>query len=251
MKRLTILLFLMLFSKNDTFAWGKKGHIMVAEAAFKQLDVATQKKVLFYLDGMTIQQAATWMDEVSQKPGYGYMKTYHYVNFSQGEKVTLKKGNNILSILDKTIRELQNKKQLSKAQIKTKLLFLFHLIGDIHQPLHVGYGYDKGGNKTQLNYKNQGTNLHAFWDSGIIRHKKINLKDCLSANPFSKAELSNLQKINVITWAQESNSLLGQCYAFEKPKVSQKYVDNSAIIVKKQIAKASVRLAAVLQNVLR
>ncbi|RKS03180.1 MULTISPECIES: S1/P1 nuclease [unclassified Flavobacterium] len=251
MKRLFLLLFLMLFFTTHSFAWGKKGHIMVAEAAFNQLDAATKKKVLFYLDGMTIQQAATWMDEVSQKPGYGYMKTYHYVNFNKGEKVTLKKGNNILSVLDKTIRELQNKKQFNKAQIRTKLLFLFHLIGDVHQPLHVGYGYDKGGNKTQLNYKNQGTNLHAFWDSGIIRHKKINLKDCLSANPFSKTELTNLQKINVVTWAQESNNLLNQCYAFQKPKVSQKYVDHSAIIVKKQIAKAGVRLAAVLRTVLK
>ena len=77
------------------------------------------------------------------------------------------------------------------------------------------------------------------------------MKDCLSANPFSKTELTNLQKINVVTWAQESNNLLNQCYAFQKPKVSQKYVDHSAIIVKKQIAKAGVRLAAVLRTVLK
>jgi len=224
---------------------------MVAEAAFNQLDAATKKQVLYYLNGMTIQQAATWMDEASQQPGYGYMKTYHYVNFNQGEKVTLKKGNNILYILDKTIRELQHKNQLSKAQIKTKLLLIFHLVGDIHQPLHVGYGYDKGGNKTQLNYKNQGTNLHAFWDSGIIRYQKINLKDCLSANPFSKTEMNNLQKINVLNWAQESNNLLSQCYNYQQPKVTQKYVDNGAIIIKTQIAKAGVRLAAVLRTVLR
>lgn len=251
MKTLSLLLVFTLLSITHSFAWGKKGHIMVAEAAFNQLDATTQKKVLNYLGGMTIQQAATWMDEVSQQPGYGYMKTYHYVNFNKGEKVTLKKGNNIMYILDKTIRELQHKKQLSKAQIKTKLLLIFHLVGDIHQPLHVGYGYDKGGNKTQLNYKNQGTNLHAFWDSGIIRHKKINLKDCLLSNPFSKAELTNLQKINVVTWAQESNSLLNHCYNYQKPKVAQKYVDSSAVIVKKQIAKAGVRLASVLQTVLK
>ncbi len=249
MKHFTLLLLFTFFTITNTFAWGKKGHIMVAEAAFNRLDAATKKQVLYYLDGMTIQQAATWMDEVSHKQGYGYMKTYHYVNFGRGEKVTLKKGNNILSILDKTIRELQNKKQLNKTQIKTKLLFLFHLVGDIHQPLHVGYGYDKGGNKTQLNYKGQGTNLHAFWDSGIIRHKRINLKDCLLANPFSKAELNTLQKINVVTWAQESNNLLGKCYNTQGHIVTKKYLDNSTPIVKTQIAKAGVRLAAVLEKV--
>lgn len=249
MKRLSLLLLLTLFNTNHSFAWGKKGHIMVAEVAFNSLDAATKKQVLYYLDGMTIQQAATWMDDASQQPGYGYMKTYHYVNFNKGEKVTLKKGNNVIYILDKTIRELQNKKQLSKAQIKIKLLFLFHLIGDIHQPLHVGYGYDKGGNKTQLNFKGQGTNLHAFWDSGIIRHKRINLKDCLSANAFSKSQLANLQKINVVTWAQESNNLLGKCYNTQGNIVTQKYLDNSTPIIKTQIAKAGIRLAAVLQTV--
>jgi hypothetical protein len=251
MKHFTLLLLFTFFSITNTFAWGKKGHIMVAEAAFNRLDAATKKQVLYYLDGMTIQQAATWMDEASHQPGYGYMKTYHYVNFGKGEKVTLKKGNNILYILDKTIRELQNKKQLNKAQIKTKLLFLFHLVGDIHQPLHVGYGYDKGGNKTQLNYKGQGTNLHAFWDSGIIRHKRINLKDCLLANPFSKAALSTIQKINVVTWAQESNNLLGKCYNTQGNIVTKKYLDNSTPIVKTQIAKAGIRLAAVLETVFR
>lgn len=224
---------------------------MVAEAAFNSLDAATKKQVLYYLDGMTVQQAATWMDEVSQQPGYGYMKTYHYVNFGRNEKIAIKPGNNIMHILDKTIRELQNKQHLSKAQIKTKLLMVFHLVGDIHQPLHVGYGYDKGGNKTQIFYKNQGTNLHAFWDSGIIRNKRINLKDCLAANLFSANERSQLQKINIVTWAQESNSLLNHCYKYQKPKVTQQYVDDSAVIVRRQIAKAGIRLAAVLQSVLR
>lgn len=251
MKHFTFLLLFTFFSITNTFAWGKKGHLMVAEAAFNSLDAATKKQVLYYLDGMTIQQAAIWMDEVSQQPGYGYMKTYHYVNFGRNEKVGLKQGNNIIFILDKTIRELQNKQHLSKTQIKTKLLLLFHLVGDIHQPLHVGYGYDKGGNKTQVFYKNQGTNLHAFWDSGIIRHQRINLKDCLSANPFSANERNNLQKINVLAWAQESNSLLNHCYNYNKPKVTQKYVDNSAVVIKTQIAKAGIRLAAVLKTVLR
>jgi hypothetical protein len=251
MKYVTLLLLFALFNSTASFGWGKKGHIMVVEAAFSQLDAATKKKVLYHLNGMTIEQAANWMDDASRLQGYGYMKTYHYANFTKNERVSLKKGNNILYILDKTIRDLQNKKQLNNAQIKTKLLFLFHLVGDIHQPLHVGYGYDKGGNKTQLDYKGQGTNLHAFWDSGIIRHKKINLRDCLMANPFSRNELVSLQKINVVTWAQESNNLLRHCYNTQGHIVTQKYLDSSTPIVKTQIAKAGVRLAAVLQTVFK
>lgn len=249
MKNLIILI--LILSTANIFAWGKKGHCIVVEGGFNQLDGATKKKVLYYLDGMTIQQAATWMDDVSRQQQYAYMKPYHYVNFAKGEKVSLKKGSNILYILDKTIRELQNKKQLTKTQIKTKLLLLFHLIGDIHQPLHVGFGYDKGGNKTQLNYKNEGTNLHAFWDSGIIRHKRINLSSCLKANTFSKEQRLAIQKINAMAWAQESNSLLGRCYDFKGHIVTQKYLDNNAPIVQTQLTKAGIRLAAVLQKVFK
>lgn len=35
-------------------AWGSKGHAMVAQVAFTYLDPATQKNVMSYLYGMTI-----------------------------------------------------------------------------------------------------------------------------------------------------------------------------------------------------
>ena len=42
-------------------------------------------------------------------------------------------------------------------------------MADVHQPLHAGYGEDRGGNSYQLQAFMRGTNLHAFWDSGLIR----------------------------------------------------------------------------------
>jgi hypothetical protein len=80
---------------------------------------------------------------------------------------------------------LEHKDTLGKAKIKLKILYLFHLIGDLHQPLQLGYGHDKGGNTVQLNYKDKGTNLHSFWDSGIIYYKRITLSDCLQAQTYS------------------------------------------------------------------
>ena len=66
------------------------------------------------------------------------------MNFKKGEIIKDdKSGKNIISVLNKTIKELQNYKSYSKEEVKIKLCFLFHLIGDLHQPLHVGYGSDK------------------------------------------------------------------------------------------------------------
>jgi hypothetical protein len=70
--------------------------------------------------------------------------------------------------LEQTLKALNNKDKLTKIEIKLKNFYLLHLIGDLRQPLHFGYGHDKGRNTVQLNYKEKGTNLHLFWDSGII-----------------------------------------------------------------------------------
>ena len=53
------------------------------------------------------------------------------------------------------------------------LLELFHLIGDLHQPLHVGFGEDKGGNTFEVQFNDKGSNLHKVWDSEIIEYKNL------------------------------------------------------------------------------
>ena len=48
------------------------------------------------------------------------------------------------------------------------LKFLDHFIGDMTQPLHV-CGRDRGGNTDHVRFDgNDGTNLHAIWDSNIL-----------------------------------------------------------------------------------
>lgn len=231
-----------------TLAWGKKGHALVAEVAFTYLDDNTKKIVLGYLDGMTIEDAANWMDDIKDDKSYDYMKPYHYTNIDKGDEVVEKSGSNIIYILNQTIKDLQNNKNLSKQEIKTKILIIFHLMGDLHQPLHVGYGSDKGGNTVQVNYKGQGSNLHSFWDSGIISDQKISLEDCINANKFSSSEMNNLQKIDVLAWSKESRNLLDFVYNTGGAKIKEDYVVASSKIIESQIQKAGIRLSAILQK---
>jgi hypothetical protein len=244
------LLIAILFS-SKTFAWGKKGHALVAEVAFTYLDENTKKTVLEYLDGMTIEDAANWMDNIKNDHSYDYMKPYHYVNFDKGAAVVELNGDNIIYQLNETIKELRNKKNLSREEISTKIKILFHLIGDLHQPLHVGYGSDKGGNTMQINYNGKGTNLHSFWDSGIIESKGITLQDCLNSNKFCIFELWKIRKINVIKWSVESRKLLEPIYNTGGNKVDDEYVNRNAALIATQIHKAGIRLASVLKEVFK
>lgn len=229
-------------------AWGSKGHAMVAQVAFTYLDDATKKNVMAYLDGMTIEEAANWMDNIKDDRSYDYMKPWHYANFGEGKAVEIFEGANIMYQLEQALKALQHKDKMSKAEIKLKILYLFHLIGDLHQPLHVGYGRDKGGNTVQLNYKGKGTNLHSFWDSGIIYYQNISLADCLKAQTYSAAEVEVLQKMDVVSWGNDSRTLLGAVYDYKKAKVSDDYVAQSGLLIENQIQKAGIRLAGILKT---
>jgi len=246
MKKYICLLAMILFCSKG-FAWGGKGHSMVAQVAFSYLDENTKKNVLSYLDGMTIEEAANWMDEIKGDDSLDYMKPYHYANFPKGFRAADREGANIVHVLNNTILDLGAKDKLTREEIKTKILFLFHLVGDLHQPLHVGYASDKGGNTVQLNYQARGTNLHSFWDTGIITSQNVTLADCLNAQAYTQEELKAVKTINVVGWSEESRGLLDQVYSYGNPKVQDKYVSDSAKIIEKQIQKAGIRLAAVLQ----
>ena len=172
-KQITLLVLAALFITQSSFAWGKKGHALVAEIAFTYLDPSVQTIVTKYLNGRSIQDAANWMDELRDDHSYDYLKPYHYVNFDKGVKVVNHEGDNIIFRLTQTIQELKNYKNLSDEDVKMKICIIFHLVGDLHQPLHVGFGTDKGGNTQQINYNGKGTNLHSFFDSGIINARNM------------------------------------------------------------------------------
>jgi hypothetical protein len=50
------------------------------------------------------------------------------------------------------------------------LSYLVHWLGDIHQPLHVAYESDYGGNDYDVDFFGDCTNLHSLWDSGLLYH---------------------------------------------------------------------------------
>lgn len=239
------------FQTSSLFAWGKKGHSLVAEVAFNYLDPTTRKVLIEYLDGMTMQDAANWMDDIKSDKTYDYLRKQHYINAERGQKITVDNDENIIGLLTKTIEELKNYKALSKAEVKIKLCILFHLIGDLHQPLHVGYGEDKGGNNYQINFYGRGTNLHSFYDSGIIEYKNLSLPQCLKAKNYTKEELSQIEKIDVVEWANQSRSFLPIIYKTYGAKINDSYVDTNFIIIQEQIQKSGIILASTLKEIFK
>lgn len=245
---LSILVLITFSISVKSFAWSEKGHTLVAQIAFNYLDPTTRKVLTEYLDGMTIQEAANWMDAIKSDKKYDYLKKLHYINADRGQNISEDNGENIIGMLTKTIEELKNYKQLTKEEVKFKLCIIFHLVGDLHQPLHVGYGDDKGGNNYQINFYGRGTNLHSFYDSGIIEHKNLTLAQCLNAKKYTKEEVAQISNINVVEWANQSRSFLPTIYKTYGAKINDSYVDSNLIIIQEQIQKAGIRLASILKE---
>lgn len=237
-----------LLCSTQLLAWGHQGHTLVAEVAFNYMDETTKNNVMRYLDGMTLEEAGNWMDAIKSDHANDYMKPFHYIDFEKGSK-EVPAGDNIITVLDRTMKELDHKENLSHDEIKRRILFLFHLIGDLHQPLHIGYPSDKGGNTFQLNFMGAyGTNLHATWDSGIIEYKATTLSDVLNAKKYTSEELAGVQKIDIIGWAKQSRGYLSEAYSVKNNKADDRYVDAVYPIIKTQLLDAGIRLAGVLEH---
>ncbi len=248
--KLTIAIVL-LSTANKSFAWGKDGHHLTVEVAFHYMDDKTKDAVKHYLGKMSIDDAATWMDDIKSNDFYNYMRSWHYVDVDKGKKFENKATDrNAVIILNSAIKILENRENLKDSKIKEYIMIIFHLVGDLHQPLHTGYSVDKGGNTIMIESPVYSGNLHSFWDGQIIQAKNITLEDCLKeSSNYTAEQIAAFQKINVIHWMNDSRSYLDDVYDFKDGKITQAYIDKNAETVKKQIFIGGLRLAAVLKEI--
>lgn len=247
-KLILLLLFIFTISPFTSFAWGSKGHKIVAMIAKNCLNKQEIDSVQKYLGAMSFEDASVWMDEVRSDHSYDYMKTWHYVNVEKDKTYVKTKDPEVVNEIEIAIATLKEKGKRDHDLINSALKIVFHLVGDIHQPLHCGYAADKGGNTIQCQYLDKGTNLHKVWDTEIIEDAGITLNDCLKlANEMTANEKKKIQNTNVEVWMTESRELLPEVYNFET-KIKQDYIDKNKLVIEKQLVRAGIRLAMVLHD---
>lgn len=243
------------------FAWGVQGHQIVVNLAFSMLSPAAKQKVLKALGGETLNNAAIWMDSVRENrvPQFQYMDEWHFLNMNENQTYKdVASEDDVVFNLQKAINSFSAIQQLSADSIKMDVLILFHLMGDITQPLHCGYGIDNGGNKILVHtqkFNISRNNLHHVWDDIIIQEGKINLNSCLSLyGSMTTTAIDSVKAGKPLDWMIQSRSFLkNNVYAFTQiPKgisqLSLQYLDTNVPIVKQQLVYAAVRLAAVLEK---
>ena len=148
-------------------AWGDTGHNVTAEIANRHLTRTTAAVVDSLLSGKTLVYWAKWLDWATYTPEYAYTKTWHYRDvdenhtyFSQplepeGDVITASRAQ--IEILSDSTATPDDK--------ALALKILTHLVGDMHQPLHMGHTGDLGGNTVKIKYRGRENNLHGFFDT--------------------------------------------------------------------------------------
>lgn len=246
---LSIAFVLLMLSPQKSKAWGPDGHTIVVRLAMQFAKPEVKQNILNLLDTMSLNTAANWMDIMRSNSDYDYMKPWHYIDFPADKEYAPSLDENIVNRLVLTFNELRHKRTLPKEQVKTDLLILFHLMGDLHQPLHTGYDDDLGGNKVALQYDTLKTNLHHFWDEDIIRYRKISFDDCMALyNSYAGKKIDSIDGVHPGKWMKETRSFLGKVYPKQGFMVDDKYLDESKIIIQRQLLIAGLRLADMLNK---
>jgi hypothetical protein len=252
MKRNILVAFLLLCFSSSAFGWGATGHRATGMIANRYLNKKARKAIEELLKGESLAIASTWMDEIRSDSTYDHMTDWHWVTipFGQTYQQTIKNPNgDIIQALEKIIAELKSKK-LSRQEQVQKIKILIHLVGDIHQPLHVGGKDDRGGNDVKVTWFRSDSNLHRVWDSDMIDDTKLSYSELAEslAKP-SDAEVKTWQQTSILDWAKESQSYEGNVYNIGNGRLGYRYSYLNYHIVRHRILQAGVRLAGVLNSI--
>ena len=160
-------------------------------------------------------------------------------------------GGDILWALDYFYGQLKEP-STSTSDRRQALLFFVHFVADIHQPLHVGFPEDRGGNEISVDWFNgsKAQNLHQVWD-GLLTHNDLTpAQYARRLDHASQAQIDKWQNSTFRDWAAESKQLLEQLYSFGAEntgrkvlKLDDKYLRANKPIAERRLVQAGIRLA--------
>lgn len=276
MNKLLISLFLL---PSLASAWGGVGHEVICGIALQELTAEAREEVdrLINLDNEfdTFTESCRWADRPRKRA------PDHYINLPRSRAVITTDEcplakTCLFPAIKEDLEKLQDKTQSDQARLDA-LKFLAHWVGDIHQPLHVSFEDDLGGNSIDATGKCRGA-LHGVWDGCIIERqlgKDANAiaNDLLTS--ITEDERRSWHSDLPTEWANESYQITlspqtGYCTLKEdgcwywpyiktleegnlhrEMIITQAYLSSNQEITELRLQQAGIRLGALLNNLLQ
>ncbi|KAJ7968878.1 Endonuclease [Quillaja saponaria] len=275
---ITIVLLLLI---PKTLGWDVEGHYAtckIAEEFLSKDATAAMKQLLPESAKGELAAVCSWPDDIRRELPWSrelhfadtpdFMCNYEYCrdcHDSAGDKDRCVTGAiyNYTMQLDAAYN--QDNKVVTKYNLTEALMFLAHFLGDVHQPLHMGFLGDLGGNRITVQWYDTNANLHKVWDRSIIRS---------AMETFYASDLAamiesikrNITSDDRLFWEHCPNNSIAcpNPYASESISLACKYAYPNATqgsnlrddyffsrlpIVEKRLAQGGVRLAAILNRI--
>lgn len=306
---IVLLVCTLIISTPSTFGWDETGHKISGYIAWQQMTPEVRERVIailrqapedsqistFYLTyGSRSEETrkreffmlmTTWGDIVRDRNFPVRFKNYHKDDWHYADGLWTTKNGIVENLpppanggkavvkmadLDAVIRG-----KASNAEKAVAIVWLEHIIGDIHQPLHSSSRVtdlepdgDRGGNSFLLSpqgaAREQQVNLHSYWD-GIVRRSLPNSSDAcdeayvdpiaqkiMKKYPFDKMR-TRIDPGNYSGWAKES-LIASQTQVFSPDLVrfqmpSNNYRKKALTLSEERLALAGYRMAALFNQV--
>src|SRR6266478_4340387 len=186
------------------------------QARLQDVPVADRDIVLF-------MQASRWADDIRTQDKAQSRPSWHYINLpfkpeGQPMNVEIREPDPVNILTAMAENESIVKNEFDRERKAIALAWLFHLVGDVHQPLHTTQLFsveyptgDRGGNQicVRVTQAGQPMDLHRFWDGVITSSSNVTrlrnaATEMRNRTGFAKSQLTELQSTNTDTWAKKS-----------------------------------------------
>jgi hypothetical protein len=254
---------------GHAFAWGDTAHQVICEIAFRLAQPATQAEItrLIFSDPVV---AYPDFSEACVYPDHPFPKKFrirnleHYINLPrdsnglQSDECPTADPCVLTAIINDA--KILSSKSESDVNRLVSLKSLGHWVGDIHQPLHVSFAEDRGGNDIKVGGRSK--TLHGVWDKRLVTYAVgRNVPKAVAAlmetiTPEMRAQWNSS---NPRDWANETFAIAkspateyclmqDQTCAprSEKLTITNEYRKTNKPVVTEQLQKAGVRLAHIL-----
>ena len=258
-KKLILITFLFTASFQSQ-AWGVLGHRIVGEIADSYLTKKAKKNIAEILGNESVAMSSNWPDFIKSDPAYGYLYNWHFINFKGGlsdadveNYLAADTATDAYTKINFCVQQLKNRNVLAPEARLLYLRVLIHVVGDIHQPMHVGRLEDLGGNKIKVMWFSTPTNLHAVWDEKLISFQELSYTEYVKAINFTtKEQRKEWQAEPLSKWITQSYDIAQKLYDdIKQPdqKLDYKYNFNYVAILNQQLLKGGVHLAGLLNDI--
>jgi hypothetical protein len=238
--------------------WSFAGHRVVCEIAFQELDTDVRAEVLrltrAFNEYRTFAESCVWADTREAKDVYNS----HWVNTQAGDdEITMAD-----CPADCIIRHLETETVRladgtgGDADRARSLMFVAHFVGDIHQPLHIAYASDRGGNTHEITNASGSANLHSVWDGFFIRDRARDWRQYGQAlhDDVHAIDRTLWADASALAWANETFRIV-EDYVYEGlgsggERLGSTYEVANLPTIERQLKKAGVRLGAMLNELL-